>query len=162
MPLPTLLPNTGDALELAVTERLTASFGHLAVDLYPDDPEGYRLDHPIGALLVRYAGSKYGPLLDTDIVAQERRAGVEVTLVMRSLHGKEGITETLEAVRLALTGFAPAGFGKLQPIHDEFIDQAGGEWRYAIDFVASTTVIEEGEPETASLSTRIEFLGVNP
>ena len=82
---------------------------------------------------------------------------VEVTLVFRSLNGKEGIYTYLEAVRLALAGFKPPAFAKLKPIGEEFLSQGGGEWRYAIDFATTTTVIEEGEPDLDPLSTRISF-----
>lgn len=157
-----VIPNTCEALERATIERLTARFPGLSVELYPDEPESYRLDHPVGALLVRYAGSKYGPLMDTNIVVQERRLGLEVTLVMRSLHGKDGITEALEQVRLALAGYAPPAFGKFVPVSDEFLGEHGGEWRYAIDFVTTTTVIEDEEPDLSPRSTRLTFLGENP
>lgn len=153
--------NTCEALELAVIARLTSRFPDLAVEPYPDDPDSYRLDHPVGALLVRYHGSKYGPLIDTAYVVQERRLAIEVTLVMRSLHGKDGITTVLEQVRLALAGYAPPAFSKLVPLTDEFLGENGGEWRYAIDFTAATTVVEAVEPETAPLVTQITFLGEN-
>ncbi len=143
----TLIPNTSEALEQAVIARLQARMPELEVEAFPDDPDEYRLNHPLGALLVRYHGSKFGPLLDTDLVVQDRSMAVEVTLVFRSLNGKEGIYAYLEAVRLALAGFKPPAFAKLKPIGEEFLAQGGGEWRYAIDFATTTTVIEEGEPE---------------
>jgi len=153
----TLIPNTSEALEEAVIDRLKARFPDLEVEAFPDDPDEYRLNHPLGALLVRYHGSKFGPLLDTDLVVQDRVMAVEVTLVFRSLNGKEGIYAYLEAVRLALAGFKPPAFAKLKPIGEEFLSQGGGEWRYAIDFATTTTVIEEGEPDLDPLSTRISF-----
>ena len=153
----TLIPNTSEALEEAVIARLKARFHELEVEAFPDDPDEYRLNHPLGALLVRYHGSKFGPLLDTDLVVQDRAMAVEVTLVFRSLNGKEGIYTYLEAVRLALAGFKPPAFAKLKPIGEEFLSQGGGEWRYAIDFATTTTVIEEGEPDLDPLSTRISF-----
>lgn len=153
------IPNTCEALEAAVMARLTARLPDLAVEAYPDDPDGYRLNHPVGALLVRYHGSKYGPLLDAGIVVQERRLAIEVTLVMRCLNGKEGVYGALEEVRQALAGHAPPAFGKLVPIGDEFLGEGGGEWRYAIDFMTTTTVIEEDEPENDPLVTRITFKG---
>ena len=82
--------------------------------------------------------------------------------VMRSLHGKDGITEALEQVRLALAGYAPPAFGKFVPVSDEFLGEHGGEWRYAIDFVTTTTVIEDEEPDLSPRSTRLTFLGENP
>ncbi len=152
-----IIPNTSEALEEAVISRLRGRFPELEVEAFPDDPDEYRLNHPLGALLVRYHGSKFGPLLDTNVVVQERAMALEVTLVFRSLNGKEGIYNYLEAVRLALAGFAPPAFAKLKPIGEEFLSQGGGEWRYAIDFATSTTVIEEGDPDTDPHSTQISF-----
>lgn len=152
-------PNTCEALESAVMERLSLRLPDLAVEAYPDDPDNYRLDHPVGALLVRYHGSKYGPLLDPGLVVQERRLAIEVTLVMRSLNGKDGVYGALESVRQILTGYAPPAFGKLVPIGDEFLSEGGGEWRYAIDFMTTTMAIEEEEPQPIPLVTRITFKG---
>ena len=155
----TLIPNTSEALEQAVIARLQDRMPELEVEAFPDDPEAYRLNHPLGALLVRYHGSKFGPLLDAGLMVQERSMALEVTLVFRSLNGKEGVYAYLEAVRLALAGFKPPAFAKLKPLGEEFLAQDGGEWRYAIDFATTTTVIEEGEPEVAPLVTKITFKG---
>lgn len=139
--------NTSTALEFAVIARLQVRIPELAVDAFPDNPEKYRLNHPIGALLVRYNGSKYGGVSDTDAVLQERTMVVEVTLVFRSLNGKDGVYAYLEAVRRALAGYRIPAFSKLKPVRDEFVSQGGGEWRYAIDFVTKTAVIEEDTPK---------------
>lgn len=143
-----VIPNTCEALEQAVIQRLKDRLGdELEVESFPDDPDDYRLNHPLGALLVRYHGSKYGPDLDTDMVVQDRLMAVEVTLVLRSLNGKEGCYEYLERVRLALAGFKPPAFKKLRPLSEEFMSRDKGEWRYAIDFSTSTLVIEERDPD---------------
>ncbi|KAF0205498.1 MAG: hypothetical protein FD173_941 [Gallionellaceae bacterium] len=143
----TVAPNTSEALEAAVIARLQARMPEVETEAFPDDPEEYRLNHPTGALLVRYHGGKYSPPKSAHLMVQERSLAVEITLVFRSLNGKEGVKAYLEAVRLALAGFKPPAFDKLKPIGEEFISQGGGEWRYAIDFVTGTTVVEEVEPE---------------
>lgn len=156
------IPNTIPSLEAAVLARLSARFADaVAVESFPDDPDAYRLDHPVGALLVRYHGAKYGQLLDTELVVQERTMVVEVMLVFRSLQGNAGIYEYLEAVRLALAGFQPPAFAKLRPLSDEFIDRDKGEWRYAIDFATHTTVIEDGDVDDAPLVQHITFNGAS-
>ena len=153
------IANTSEALVQAVIGRLQARVPDLVTEDFPDDPDEYRLNHPTGALLVRYHGSKYGPLIDSGLVAQERALAVEVTLVCRSLNGEVGVCGYLESVRRALAGYQPEAFSKLRPLGDEFISQGGGEWRYAIDFATTTMAIEEGEPETAVLARKITFTG---
>jgi hypothetical protein len=153
------IPNTSEALEQAVLDRLTVCFPGLVVEPFPDDPDSYRLNHPVGALLLRYHGSKYGPLLDTGLVVQERAVALEVTLVFRCLNGKDGVYAHLEAVRQALAGFKPPAFAKLKPIGEEFLSQGGGEWRYAIDFATTTTVVEVETPEDFPVVTKMTFTG---
>nr|VFK17453.1 MAG: Gp37 protein [Candidatus Kentron sp. LPFa] len=154
-----IAPNTYEALEDAVLERLAARFPHLRVERYPDNPEGYHLKHPKGALLTRYAGSRYGAPESLGIIVQERRIDLEITLFLRSLHGKEGIGAVLEAVRRALTGFAPPAFGGLIPRADGFQGEGNGKWRYAMDFSTTTTVVQAGEPETGAPVTKITVKG---
>jgi hypothetical protein len=139
--------NTSDALEAAFIARLQGRLPELEVEAFPDDPDEYRLNHPIGALLVRYHGSKYGMPEHTNFMVQERVMAVEVTLVFRCLNGKDGIYAYLESVRRALAGYQPAGFTKIKPVGEEFLAQGGGEWRYAVDFSTTTIVVEESEDD---------------
>lgn len=151
--------NSVSALAQAMTARLQVKITELEVENFPDDPDAYRLNHHLGALLVHYHGSKYGPSKDTGLVVQQRLIAMEVTLVLRSLYGDDGINERIESVRRALTGFCPPGFSKLKPISDEFISHKCGEWRHVIDFSTTTSVIEESEPEAAPLMKKFEFKG---
>lgn len=138
--------NTIADLEQAVIERLQDRFRELEVEHFPDDPDEFRLNGPVGALLVRYHGGKYSPSMDTDAIVQERAMAFEVQLVFRGLKGDDGAMVYLEAVRRALAGFQPPAFEKIVPAGEEFVSQAGGLWRYAIDFRTSTMAIEEDAP----------------
>lgn len=154
-----IAPNSAEALEHAVIARLRARIADVEVEAFPDNPDEYRLNHPLGALLVRYHGSRYGAVDDAGVVIQDRVMAVEVTLVFRSLNGKEGVLAYIEAVRLALLGFKPPAFSKFKALGDEFVDRKGGEWRYAIDFATTTTVVEDAEPDNLPLVTRMTFIG---
>ena len=150
--------NTITALEVTIASRLQAEFPDLAVEPFPDDPEEYRLNSPIGALLVRYHGAKYGDATDVHVMAQEKSAAVEITLVFRRLDGKEGVYHHLDAVRAALTGFVPEGWERLRPLAEEFVFQQGGLWRYAMDFVTQTVVMEILPPDNAPVLTQVQYV----
>jgi hypothetical protein len=137
-------PNTIEALEAAIVARLGAVLTDVEVMPYPANPANYQFLHPVGAILVRYHGSDYGALMDTDAVVQERRMAIEITLLFRALNGQDGLYAYLERARRVLTGFKPAGFGKVYPLRDAFLEEHGGEWRYAVDFCAPTLAIEDG------------------
>jgi hypothetical protein len=152
-----IAPTTVEALEEAVRTCLEQAIPDLTVEAYPDDSDNYVFSAPVGAALVRYHGSKYGPSLDTAAVIQERHMAVEITVICRSLNGQYGVTAYLEQVRRALTGHQPPGFDKLRPIKDEFLQEGGGQWRYAIDFATSTLSVEDCEPESGPPAGTINF-----
>lgn len=137
--------NTPGALVQATMERISARLPDLACELFPDDPEEYSLLHPVGAVLVRYKGSSYGPSQDVDLVAQERGPQVELTLITRSLNGSEGATQFLERLRLIVMGWKPLGFSPCRMVRDEFISQQGGQWRHALDFSTTTLAVAAQE-----------------
>ena len=46
---------------IAVRDYLAAELPAYTVELFPDDPAGYRFMAPLGAVLVGYQGSKFCP-----------------------------------------------------------------------------------------------------
>jgi hypothetical protein len=140
-------------LESAILAQLRAAIGTIEIAHYPDRPETYRMTHRFGAALVRYAGAKYGPLIDSAAVVQQRRLSFEITLMMRDLgwsFGGEadgtspGAYAIIEQVRTVLTGFKIAGCGKMYPLSEQFVerDKQGGVWVYAILFALTTAAVE--------------------
>lgn len=116
----------------------------LAVELYPDSPETYRLTHPVGALLVRQVGDVYEPpqasgmrsggLTGQRARPQERVLVLRVTLMFRQLNGRDGITAVLDELKDALWGFMPEGSrGPLHFVGSEHIGVADGIWEHALD-----------------------------
>ncbi|HUO06574.1 MAG TPA: Gp37 family protein [Candidatus Binataceae bacterium] len=140
-------------IENALLTRLRSQITTVEIIHYPDQPESWRMTHRIGAILVRYAGAKYGTQLDTAAVIQERELRFELFVMMRDLGwgvgGDPGGTSPgayamIEAVRAALTGFIVPGCRKLYPLSEEFSerDKQGGVWTYRIFFALSTVAVE--------------------
>lgn len=140
-------------IEVAIVAQLAAQITGIEVAHYPDQPESYRLTHRVGAALVQYLGSKYGAMLDTAVIIQERVMEFGVTVMMRDLgwsYGAEpsgpspGAYSVLEAIRASLTGFRVPGCRQIYPRAEKFIerDKQGGVWIYLITFGLSTVAVQ--------------------
>ncbi len=126
-------------------ERLKERFKkELAVELFPENPKAYRLNHPVGAILVAYGRSKFGNQEVTDAVLQERSLVIPLTLVFRQLHGKTGVIRYLDDIRLCLTGWVPPHCDNAcRPLEERWIGQVEGVWQYAQEFATRTTQIQD-------------------
>lgn len=129
-------------------ERLKERFKkELAVELFPETPKSYRLNHQVGAILVAYGRSKFGNQEVTDAVLQERNLVIPLTLVFRQLHGKNGVIPYLDAIRLCLTGWVPPHCDNAcRPLEERWIGQVEGVWQYAQEFATRTTQLQDWRP----------------
>ena len=93
----------------AVLARLREKLPQLQVEYFPEKPAEYRLNHPVGALLLSYAGSRFDRPDDTGAVIQSQTIQLCVTVVFRQLNGKKGAINVLDAVRRILGGHTPPG-----------------------------------------------------
>lgn len=132
---------TWGLLEAAV-QHLAAKLPGFAVEYFPEAPGDYRLNHPRGALLVGYGGSRYGEPVSLGAMAQQRWATVTVTLVFRQLNGRDGAVMALDDVIGALLGWRlPNTRGGLQAKRSRFLGQISGLWQYDIDFEAPAMAV---------------------
>jgi len=121
---------------------LKATFPELSVELFPDRPEDYRLNHPTGALLIAYPGSSSGAPQMMGRVEQQRTIRIGITLVLRQLWGPDGAPAIMDRLRAALVGWRPSS--ECEPVYaigDRFLSQDVGIWRYAAEFSCVTRQI---------------------
>jgi len=151
----------GQTTELlnAVVEQLKDGFAReLSIELFPEDPSKYRLNHPRGAVLVGYGRSRFGPSEALDAVFQARAMVVPLTLVFRQLNGRDGVIEYLDRVRLQLTGWtAPHCDQAMRPLEERFIGQLQGVWQYGLDMATHATQLQDFGPVSGPLLTEIHF-----
>ena len=129
----------------AFVARLKAGFSQaLAVELFPESPSQYRLNHSRGAVLVAYGKSTFGGEEATDAIFQERRLVFRLTLVFRQLNGKDGAIAHLDHVRACLTGWRPPHCDQAcRPAGEQFIGQVQGLWQYGIDIATRATQVQD-------------------
>ncbi|MDR1709657.1 MAG: Gp37 family protein [Candidatus Accumulibacter sp.] len=141
----------------ATAARLREKLPQFAVEFYPDKPREYRLNHPRGALLVSYAGSRYGNPDDTAYVAQRRTLQLTVNVVMRQLNGRGGAVEAIDAARLALLGWRPPDCQKLRAAAETYLGEQAGLWQYALDLSCESVVIEDTVDTAGPLLTEVNY-----
>lgn len=140
-------PTQTEAILQAMLQRLQDGFAQeLSIELFPDNPAGYRLNHPTGAVLLSYGRSTFPESEATDVVFQDRDLVFRLTLVFRQLNGPHGAVAYLDRLRDQLTGFKPPHCDKsCRPQAEQFIGQLQGLWQYAQDYTTRATQLQTVE-----------------
>lgn len=146
---------TTKAILLAVADRLKSQVPGVAVELYPDNPSAWRLNHPRAALLVDYRGSQYGEVVDTGIVAQGRDVSLGVSVVARTLHDAYGALLLTDAVRMALLGQRWPDCHKARLASERSVSHEAGIWIYELVFAAESLVVEDADVDAGPLFKRL-------
>ncbi len=124
---------TVQQIETAILTKLRAAIPALSIEPYPENPAEYELLHPLGAVLVQYDGSTYGPNQTVNAaVVQRSTLRFAVVLVMRNLRDQGGCYDMLAAIRAALSGLViPGTLTALTCLSESFSTEADGVWIYA-------------------------------
>jgi hypothetical protein len=145
-------------IEAAIVARLQAMVTSIEIVHFPDNPRNYRLTHRIGAALVVYRGSDYGPVLETGSIVQERKMEFDINVLVRDLGWavggppaatSPGAYAILEAIRAALTGYRVPGARKTYMVREKFVDRdtQGGVWIYLLTVALSTVAVQPSASE---------------
>ena len=142
----------------AVLTRLREKLPQLQVEYFPEKPAEYRLNHPVGALLVSYAGSRFDKPNDIGAVLQTQTIQLCVTVVFRQLNGKRGAIDVLDAVRRILGGYTPPNcHRRIWLTREVFIGEVKGLWQYALDFATESVFIEDSDLPSGPLLTEVNY-----
>lgn len=155
-----VIPKTQtEQLMEAVLAKLQHDVGHeLMVELFPENPQQYRLNHPRGAVLLAYGKSTFGGTESTDAIVQARNVVLRLTLIFRQLNGTTGVVSYLDRIRACLTGWYPPNADQAcRPLSEQFIGHHNGVWQYAQDFATRTTQLQSMPPEHGLLLKHAAF-----
>ncbi|RMU57759.1 hypothetical protein ALP29_00224 [Pseudomonas syringae pv. avii] len=143
----------------AMLDRLKEAFGtQLMVELFPENPSGYRLNHPRGAILIAYGNSTFGASESTDAVFQARNIKIRLSLVFRQLHGRDGAIHYMDQIRTCLTGwYAPHCDQACRPVSEQFIGQSNLLWQYAQDYSMRTNQLQVMVPIEGARLRNLKF-----
>jgi hypothetical protein len=143
----------------AMRDRLQEAFGKdLAIELFPENPSVYRLNHARGAILLAYGKSVFGGSEANDSMFQARNIVIRLTLVFRQLNGKDGVISYLDQIRTCLTGwFAPHCDQACRPVAEQFIGHMQGLWQYGQDFALRATQLQVMGPESGPPLKQVRF-----
>lgn len=146
---------TTNEILAAVRERLAIL--PLAAELWPEHHEKYRLNHPVGAALVGYAGARFDNTRDVGVCVQDRDMIIPVILCFRQLNGANGAIDMLDRVRTLLLGFAPPDCGKIFLQAEKFAGEEDRVWWYQLDVACRTIAVEDAEEEDGPVLTRLNY-----
>jgi len=142
-----------EAIMQSVVERLQSAHGKdLDVQFYPQDPLGFHLAHPVGAVLVGYSASQFGAEQSGSATWVERELTLPLTLVFCQLNGPDGVIGWLDRLRERLTGFTPAHCdAPLRPTAEHVIGETTGIWLYGQTWATRTVQVQTLEAQTGAL-----------
>lgn len=158
MSQPRAKTQTEQLLDAFVT-RLKKDFDReLAIELFPENPAQYRLNHACGAILVAYGKSTFGASESTDAVFQARNMSFQLTLVFRQLHGSSGAISYLDRIRECMTGWKPPHCDMTcRPTAENFIGQVQGLWQYGLSIATRAVQLQLMGLEDGPLLTEVPF-----
>ena len=126
----------------ALRRHLQAALPAYAVELFPDNPSAYRFIHPKGAVLIGYQGSKFTRIEGLGGIAQQRDITLHLTVFARGLNHSGAALDLLDALRLAVTGYAPPHCLPCHLLSEAFLGEDGGTWQYELLAHTETQQVE--------------------
>jgi hypothetical protein len=127
------MTSTNDMLK-AIQEKIAQAHPNLSVELFPDRPDQYRLNHPVGAVLVSYSGSSYTTENLINVSSCMREMNVSLTMMVRSLNGDKGAIAITDSVRNTIHGQVLEGaLSNIELVKDSFAGNDNGIWQYLLD-----------------------------
>lgn len=141
---------------------------HVEITQFPGKPETYRFIHPVGTVLLMFAGVYDGMVesADSRVVHQCPEYTWHLATMNRSLGwgrggwqagDQPGAYQIIEALRLALSGLSLPGFTPMTRHSAVFIKQDAGVWTYQSTFAHTTASVNEVPEENFPPLRRIDF-----
>ncbi len=121
-------------IENDIISQLQSSITDLKIEGFPENIAEYKLIHPKGAVLVRFQGASYGSPEGNCFIQQTGTLDFNLVLMVRGLRDKNGSYNYIDSVLSVLTGYAPTDCGKMYATRVAFSGEAGGIYRYALNF----------------------------
>lgn len=121
-------------LEKSIITKLKSEITDYAVELYPDNPDNYRLIHPKGSVLLNYGGSSFRRPQNPEAIVQIREIYFDFIILCRNLRGNGGCYDLLDSVKNAISGFKEQGCDPFYPVSEDISSHKDGIWTYQIRF----------------------------
>ena len=127
----------------ALHDHLQTALPEYEVALFPERPDSYRFIHPKGAVLIGYQGSKFTRLESLGVIQQQRDITLNLTVFGRGVHHDGAALDLLDALRLALVGYAPPHCQPCHLLDEAFLSEDGGAWQYQLTAQTETQQLEQ-------------------
>ena len=142
-------------IEQEIVERLKPVLPGHSVEALPE--KGWNFTSKKGAVLVAFAGARFGDTVSPGITAQQGSMSFEVAVLSRSLRRKDGLYKLMQKVRKTLLGWKPDQ--AQQPLALERITPASYEektyWLLIMTFSTAALLVAECPQEAGPPLTQI-------
>lgn len=136
-----------ETLENTIVARLAEKIPELENASYPDNPDSYQLQHPVGALLTRFESASHSTPIALDMIEQDVTLNFITLIVTRGYGGDGGAKAIFKRVVDAVRGYRVPGFSKFYVTKVELLQYNEGIWQYSVGIACVT---RESELEAAS------------
>lgn len=156
----------------AIQTRLNERFASVGIDniatyIWPDyDLDRWWKSTSPAFVLIAYRGTRYGPPLATDAMAQERTLEIAIVVIGRTASWDQGgpgsLYALVDGVEAILTGFRPTGWRDAFFTEERFTseDPEGGVWLYEMNLELITIRVKRREDYVlANLAEIVNLIG---
>lgn len=130
-----------------IRQRILEKTTRFEVELFPDEPDEYRLNAEDGAILIQYLGSNFDKTEAASLIQQRRTLDLAITILARSQHNELGALNVLDQVRSAVMGFKPDQCSACYFVKEEWLGSESGIWQYQLIVRTYTHEVQHEEPQ---------------
>jgi hypothetical protein len=118
------------------------------IDAFPANTNDFDPAMMNAAILVNYAGSRYGDFAGSDASQQSREMRFTLVLYLQNLISASDAHPHLEAIRKAVQGVPLQGSTPIKMVSDQLADQQAGQWEWHIEIALTTNAVAAFTPYT--------------
>lgn len=120
--------------ENEIINKLASTITTVKVEAFPDNPNLYKLIHPIGAILVAYSGSIFSDPTGYDFFQQLEEMDFSLTLIVKGLRNQNGAYNYIDSIRTTLNNYKPTNCTQTYIKKVDFLEEKDGEWQFGITY----------------------------
>ncbi|MCZ4273306.1 Gp37 family protein [Maritalea porphyrae] len=118
------------------------------IDAFPANPSQFDPAMMDAAILVNYAGSRYGAFRETDTSQQMRDMRFLLVLHVQNLVKPSQAYEHLETIRKAVQSVPLEGSTPIKLVSEQLAGQDAGQWEWHIEIALTTNAVAAFTPYT--------------
>jgi len=146
------------AVQKVIKDHLKSHFPGFDVESWKRDIKEYDLLAPEGAIILRYAHSKFGKPEALGAIIQEELLTFIAVLITRDIQDDEATTNHLDILKQVLIGLEVEPAHKIRLIDAKFLYESQGLYWHGVVFTVTTELVEQQEELIGPNLTEATFM----